>query len=145
MRLTLIPDSVYLTPAFSRPRSVLGAEPVARTAQSMRMVFSSFLSLKVTLVAVEPSGSRAMTSAPVITIMPKRLVKYSASAAPASLSSRGSKRFSRSRMMTLEPSSAKYSAISQPEAPPPTTRMNLGMRLALMMLYGVKNLAVSIP
>ena len=48
-------------------------------------------------------------------------------------------------MMTLVPSSAKYSAISQPVAPPPTTATTLGRRVTLMAVSGVRCLMKGAP
>ena len=80
---------------------------------------------------------RATTLLLVMTLMPSLRMKYSVITSPTSLSSRGRSRLEDSSKMTLVPSSAKYSAISQPVEPAPTTATILGRRLILMASSGL--------
>ena len=61
--LTEIPFLVNLTPAFSRPNSRAGFEPVARTTQSTRTIFSWRFWRKTTRLTAPSSGSSATTLA----------------------------------------------------------------------------------
>ena len=65
---------VYLTLAFSRPRSVVGALPVASTTAPGRMVFSELPYLKVSL-GLNLSCSRATTLQVGRMVIPKSLVR----------------------------------------------------------------------
>lgn len=50
-----------------------------------------------------------------------------------------------SKRMALTPSSAKYSAISQPVAPAPTTATTLGKRRMVIADSGVRHLTKAAP
>lgn len=79
------------------------------------------------------------------TITPRSLVKWLLMASETSLSSRGKMRLAVSMSNTLIPRLAKYSVISHPVEPPPTTRATLGERRILMAVSGVRKLTVSVP
>ena len=71
---TMAPDLLTRTPAFSRPQSVRGVEPVARTTESTRTALFPSFPRKITRLA-SPSCSRAITFELVITIIPRSFVK----------------------------------------------------------------------
>ena len=102
---TMMPVRLYLTPAFSRPRSRDGSLPVARAIVSVRTIFSWPASVKMTILEVW-SCSRATRRALVITMTPRSLTRWSVTTEEASLSSRGRRRELRSKIMVLTPSSA---------------------------------------